>query len=50
MDVKIEASWKEHLKDEFEKPYFVQLAESVRREYGSGVCYPPGRFIFSNFF
>lgn len=49
MDVKIEASWKEHLKDEFEKPYFVQLTESVRREYGSGVCYPPGRLIFNAF-
>ena len=49
MDVKIESSWKEHLQDEFDKPYFVQLAESVRREYGAGVCYPPGGLIFNAF-
>lgn len=49
MDVKIEFSWKEHLQDEFDKPYFVQLAESVRREYGAGVCYPPGGLIFNAF-
>lgn len=49
MDVKIESSWKEHLKGEFEKPYFTALTDSVRREYGTGVCYPPGRFIFNAF-
>ncbi len=49
MDVKIESSWKIHLQDEFEKPYFTQLTEAVRGEYRSGVCYPPGRFIFNAF-
>ncbi len=49
MDVKIESSWKEQLKDEFEKPYFVNLTEAVRREYRAGVCYPPGGKIFNAF-
>lgn len=49
MDVKIESSWKVHLQGEFEKPYFAQLVEAVRREYGTGVCYPPGSLIFNAF-
>lgn len=49
MDVKIESSWKEQLQVEFEKPYFAQLVQSVHQEYGAGVCYPPGRFVFSAF-
>jgi len=49
MDVKIESSWKEHLQAEFEKPYFANLAEAVRREYSNGVCYPPGSLIFNAF-
>jgi len=49
MDVKIEPSWKQHLQGEFEKPYFAQLTESVRREYMAGTCYPPGKFIFNAF-
>ena len=49
MDVKIEPSWKERLQGEFEKPYFAQLVQSVHREYGAGVCYPPGRLVFNAF-
>lgn len=49
MDVQIESSWKEHLKEEFEKPYFAQLTTSVRQEYGAGTCYPPGPLIFNAF-
>ena len=49
MTVKIEESWKQHLQEEFEKPYFQQLTEQVRREYVSGVCYPPGKLIFNAF-
>jgi len=49
MNVQIEASWKEQLQVEFEKPYFSQLVERVRQEYASGTCYPPGRFIFNAF-
>ena len=49
MDVKIEASWKHYLHDEFEKPYFAELIAKVRSEYTAGACYPPGRFIFNAF-
>ena len=47
--VKIDASWGERLSAEFEKDYFVRLTDAVRREYTSGECYPPGRFIFNAF-
>lgn len=47
--VQIEASWKEHLQQEFSKPYFEQLTQSVRQEYTAGTCYPPGRLIFNAF-
>jgi uracil-DNA glycosylase len=49
MDVKIEASWKEQLRDEFEKPYFKQLTEFVRSEYHSQAIYPPAKLIFNAF-
>ncbi|MBR1932508.1 MAG: uracil-DNA glycosylase [Prevotella sp.] len=49
MNVQIEESWKQHLQGEFEKPYFQQLTESVRREYMAGACYPQGRYIFNAF-
>lgn len=49
MNVLIEESWKRHLQGEFEKPYFQQLTESVRREYMAGTCYPPGKLIFNAF-
>ena len=49
MNVHIEPSWKQYLQGEFEKPYFQQLTESVRREYMAGACYPPGRLIFNAF-
>lgn len=49
MDVKIEASWKQQLQGEFEKNYFALLTDAVRKEYASGVCYPPGKLIFNAF-
>ncbi|MCR5678737.1 MAG: uracil-DNA glycosylase [Prevotella sp.] len=49
MNVQIEPSWKEQLEAEFEKPYFQQLTQSVRQEYTTGTCYPPGRLIFNAF-
>lgn len=49
MEVRIEESWKKHLKDEFDKPYFGQLAEKVRNEYASTTVYPPGGEIFAAF-
>jgi uracil-DNA glycosylase len=50
MDVKIEASWKEVLKDEFKKPYFKQIAEHLKTEKTQGkTIYPPGSQIFHAF-
>ena len=49
MDVQIEASWKDALKDEFEKDYFIKLTEFVRNEYRQHTCYPPGNEIFNAF-
>ncbi len=49
MNVQIEESWKRHLAPEFEKPYFVNLTNFVREEYGKGTVYPPGPLIFNAF-
>ncbi len=48
-EIRIEASWKNRLKDEFEKPYFQTLIEFVRKEYQAGAVYPPGAEIFHAF-
>ncbi|HLE73565.1 MAG TPA: uracil-DNA glycosylase, partial [Anaerolineales bacterium] len=48
-EVKIEPSWKEKLAEEFEKPYFQQLAAFVREEYQKYTIYPPGGRIFNAF-
>lgn len=49
MNVDIEDSWKQQLSSEFDKPYFQKLTETVRREYATYTCYPPGRLIFNAF-
>lgn len=49
MDVKIEESWKEALKEEFNKGYFAQLTEFVREEYKQRVIFPPAKDIFNAF-
>ena len=50
MDVKIEASWKEVLKHEFTKPYFLQVATHLKTERATGaLVYPPGQMIFNAF-
>lgn len=49
MSVQIEASWEARLKEEFEKPYFKQLTEFVRKEYRTTTCYPKGKDIFAAF-
>jgi uracil-DNA glycosylase len=49
MDVNIENSWKLKLKDEFEKEYFVRLAEFVKREYKLQTVFPYGDLIFNAF-
>ncbi|SFL40017.1 uracil-DNA glycosylase [Proteiniphilum acetatigenes] len=49
MDVKIEESWKVHLQQEFEKPYFRTLTDFVRKEYITKTVYPPAKLIFNAF-
>lgn len=50
MDVRIEASWKEVLKDEFSKEYFLQIATWLKTEKLSNkIIYPPGSLIFNAF-
>ena len=48
-DVHIEASWKEMLKDEFEKSYFKELSTFVRSEYLRSKVYPAPQYIFRAF-
>lgn len=50
MAVKIEQSWASALADEFEKPYFRQLAQELHAQKAAGrTIYPPGPQIFRAF-
>lgn len=49
MDVKIEESWKEQLRQEFDKEYFIKLTEFVRNEYRTKQIFPPAKLIFNAF-
>jgi uracil-DNA glycosylase len=50
MDVKIEEGWKEILKQEFTRPYFLQIVNFLRTEKMAGkTIYPPGSLIFNAF-
>lgn len=50
MEVKIEQSWKEALRDEFGKPYFLDLVNFLHAEKAAGkTIYPPGSRIFRAF-
>lgn len=50
MDVKINDSWKEILKHEFSKSYFIELAGYLKLEKANGsLIYPPGGLIFNAF-
>lgn len=50
MDVKMEASWKALLQDEFKKPYFKQIVEHLKTERSQGkTIYPAGGNIFHAF-
>jgi len=49
MAVKIESSWQEKLKGEFEKEYFAELTEFVKKEYQEGKVYPAPKNIFRAF-
>ena len=50
MDVQIEDSWKQQLKDEFSKPYFLNIVRFLKQEKLAGkTIYPPGKLIFNAF-
>ncbi len=50
MDVKIEPGWKKVLREEFEKPYFAEIANFLKTEKSQGkIIYPPGPQIFNAF-
>lgn len=50
MDVKIEASWREVLKEEFQKSYFEQIVMFLKHEKALGkTIYPPGGMMFNAF-
>ncbi len=49
MQVKIDPTWGNILKSEFDKEYFVKLTQFVKAEYSHGTCYPPASEIFNAF-
>ena len=50
MDVKIEEGWKDVLKDEFQKDYFLHIVTTLKTEKVTGrIVYPPGPLIFNAF-
>jgi uracil-DNA glycosylase len=49
MNVKVDPSWKKYLAEEFEKPYFNELTEFVKKEYNNEIVYPPPKYIFRAF-
>ncbi|MBQ4822580.1 uracil-DNA glycosylase [Aquimarina sp. MMG016] len=49
MNVNIEPGWKTQLHEEFEKPYFTNLADFVKTEYKNTTCFPKGPEIFAAF-
>ena len=48
-DVNIAPSWKNHLRNEFQSPYFNGLIDFVKQEYAAHSVYPPGKEIFRAF-
>jgi uracil-DNA glycosylase len=49
MHIKIADSWKNILQNEFEKPYFKELATFVNSEYLNHICYPEETAVFAAF-
>jgi uracil-DNA glycosylase len=48
-EIRMEESWRTQLSSEFQKPYFLQLTDFVRKEYQTTRCFPPGGQIFNAF-
>ena len=49
MDPKIEKSWLEVLRPQFEAPYFAELKQFLVAERAAYTCYPKGKDIFAAF-
>lgn len=49
IDVKIESSWKEVLKDEFQKGYFLVLREKYHYAIKNSIVLPPPKLVFNAF-
>ena len=49
MDVKIEPSWKNLLQEEFNKSYFKELTDFIKKEYQNRKVFPPPKDIFKAF-
>ncbi|KAA5825680.1 uracil-DNA glycosylase [Algibacter amylolyticus] len=49
MNIAIHKSWQPYLKEEFSKPYFLDLMRFVETEYKNTICYPPKDQIFNAF-
>lgn len=49
MNKKINNSWDEYLKDEFEAPYFKEIEKRVDEEYSLYTCFPEKEDIFNAF-
>lgn len=49
MDVRIEPSWRNALQNQWDQPYFMNLAEFVRNAYATTTSYPPASKIFAAF-
>jgi uracil-DNA glycosylase len=51
MNVQIEDSWKEVLREEFDKTYFQHIITFLKAEKSAGkIIYPPGPLIFNAFY
>ena len=48
-NIRLEASWKKMLHEEFQKPYFKELSAFVREEYMTKKVFPPPKDMFRAF-
>ncbi|MFT5885658.1 MAG: uracil-DNA glycosylase [Arcticibacterium sp.] len=49
MAIKMDSSWKNALKGEFDQTYFIELSKFVKTEYANFKCYPPAKLVFNAF-
>ena len=47
MNIKLDDSWKNHLKHHINSEQFKNLVDFIKTEYKNNVCYPKGSLIFS---